>query len=208
MDNLVLINKENGIGDYIPNDLVITDNNNNNFHDYSDPFLKPQISKRVYIEFLKLRRAALKDGYDIIIDSGYRSKEYQNDIWFYYLREYYNELDKNKDDLKLLKDAYNLTIRRVALPGYSEHQSGLSFDFAFFKNNTFCNNVVGSEEAIWMSENASKYGFILRYPLGKEDITGFNYEPWHYRYVGYPISEEFYNGNWITLEEYLRKKIK
>ena len=204
MDNLKLINKDNSIENYIPNDLVITDNNENNFHGYENPNFKPMISKRVYKEFLKLKEAALKDGYDIIIDSGYRSRYYQNDVWFYFLKKFFYEVkDTIKcSDIETLKMAYILTNKRVAFPGCSEHQSGLAFDFACFRDGLFFDEIVGSPEAKWMNDNAFKFGFILRYPQGKESITGFNYEPWHYRFVGYPESLEFYDGHWLTLEEY------
>ena len=97
---------------------------------------------------------------------------------------------------------------RVALPGCSEHQTGYAFDAANYVDGIY-NEVLGEEEIAWLNYNAYKYGFILRYPKGKEEITGFIYEPWHYRYVGKDISNILYNnGNWITLEEYHQKLIR
>ena len=73
-------------------------------------------------------------------------------------------------------------------------------DTAFFINSNFDNTA----QAKWLSENAYKYGFILRFPKGKENETGYIYESWHFRYVGVELATKLYNnGNWITLEEYL-----
>ena len=183
----VLINKENRLDEnYIPDDLVITDNNENNFHNFIDPNHKPMISKKVYPYFLKMKEDALKEGYNIILDSGYRSYEYQKNIWDDYVKKY--GLEKTK----IL----------VAPPGASEHQSGLAFDVAFMRKNKFVEHVTDDlEETKWMIKNAHKYGFILRYPKGKENITGYGYEPWHYRFVGIKLAKELYSKD-ITLEEY------
>ena len=87
----------------------------------------------------------------------------------------------------------------TARPGYSEHQTGLAIDvkdgsgqYAFFKN---------SDEYKWMKDNAHKYGFILRYPEGKEHITGFSFEAWHYRYVGVDVATFIYEND-LTFDEY------
>ena len=85
-----------------------------------------------------------------------------------------------------------------AKPGYSEHQTGLAVD-VMGSNNDY-NKFEYTKEFEWMKSNAHLYGFILRYPKGKEHITGYKYEPWHYRYVG-DIASTIYNRN-ITLEEY------
>lgn len=86
----------------------------------------------------------------------------------------------------------------VAKPGKSEHQSGLAIDVT---NEARCFDKT-SLEAQWLANNAHRFGFILRYPEGKEHITGYNYEPWHIRYVGKEAAKEIYDRN-ITLEEYL-----
>lgn len=89
----------------------------------------------------------------------------------------------------------------VALPGTSEHQLGIAVDINADK--TYSTN---DEVYEWLVENAYKYGFILRYPRGKEKITGTAYEPWHYRYVGGEIAEEIFNDQ-ICLEEYLENNM-
>lgn len=91
----------------------------------------------------------------------------------------------------------------VAKPGKSEHQSGLAIDVT---NEARCFDKT-STEAKWLAENAHKFGFILRYPEGKENITGYNYEPWHIRYVGKKVAKKIYDKN-ITLEEYLNDMIQ
>ena len=85
----------------------------------------------------------------------------------------------------------------VAIPGYSEHELGLAVDINADKERSY-----GEEVYCWLAENAWRYGFILRYPQGKEEITGIDYEPWHYRYVGYEAAKTIYEED-ITLEEYL-----
>jgi len=89
-----------------------------------------------------------------------------------------------------------------ARPGHSEHQTGLAIDI--MGSNEDYNKFEESVEFEWMKNNAHLYGFILRYPKGKENITGFKYEPWHYRYIGKKVATIIYNEN-ITLEEYLKK---
>jgi zinc D-Ala-D-Ala carboxypeptidase len=84
----------------------------------------------------------------------------------------------------------------VAHPGYSEHETGLAMDFSFDGNDTKLN-----EMWVWLSENAHTYGFILRYPDGKRAITGYKYEPWHYRYVGKEHAAAMFEQG-LTLEEY------
>lgn len=89
-----------------------------------------------------------------------------------------------------------------ARPGHSEHQTGLAVDFddgpACYLNACFGQTAAG----LWLKDNAHKYGFIVRYPEGKESITGYTYEPWHFRYVGIPLATEMYVTGTQTLEEF------
>ncbi|PSL40780.1 LAS superfamily LD-carboxypeptidase LdcB [Planomicrobium soli] len=95
-----------------------------------------------------------------------------------------------------------------ARPGHSEHQTGLAFDFGGAEQADWLKESFGkTEEGKWLQENAHKYGFILRYPKGKESITGYQYEPWHYRYVGSELAVKI-KGSGKTLEEYLGVKEK
>ena len=90
-----------------------------------------------------------------------------------------------------------LTDTFSARPGHSEHQTGLAFDVGAIDDD-FANWPSG----IWLKENAHKYGFIIRYPKGKQHITGYKYEPWHIRYLGVDLATKVYNSG-LTLEEYL-----
>ena len=189
----LLVNKSNRLDKtYIPENLIYTDNNDNNFHKYVNPNQKPCVIKEVFLAFQELQRAALNAKYHIIIDSGYRSYEYQEQVWNHNVKE----------------KGLTYTKQYVAPPGASEHQTGLAVDIAVFINNQYDDNINENyREYQWMVQNAHKYGFILRYPKGKEDITGYNFEPWHFRYVGKELAETIYY-QCITLEEYhYNKKI-
>lgn len=134
--------------------------------------------------FEEMQRAARADNLDIFIKSGYRSYDTQEETYNWYI--------ENDEGGVLSVDTYS------ARPGHSEHQTGLAIDINK-AGDAFTNTV----EAKWLNEHASEYGFILRYPEGKTDITGYKYESWHYRYVGEELAKVLYNdGDWITLEEY------
>ena len=121
-------------------------------------------------------------GLNIYLSSGFRSYNTQKIIYNNYVSR----------DGKEMADTYS------ARPGHSEHQTGLAFDVNQI-NDTF----IGTPEANWLNENAWKYGFILRYPKGKTNETGYKYESWHFRYVGTELAKKLYNdGDWITLENY------
>ena len=173
--------------DYVPENLVITDNNENNFHNYKNASLKPMISADIMPYFAAMQNKALDVGLrKIIVDSGYRSFEYQKVIF-----------DKLAAEVGLEEAK-----KAVALPGSSEHQSGLAIDIAYMDNGVYIENTSDSDPEIkWLKENAYKFGFILRYPEEKEDVTGFKYEWWHYRFIGVEMATILYAEN-ITLDEY------
>lgn len=132
--------------------------------------------------FNKMKSAAEKDGLNIYISSGFRSYSRQKTLYNNYVAR----------DGKAAADTYS------ARPGHSEHQTGLAFDV-----NTISSAFHNTKEAKWLSSNCYKYGFILRYPKGKENETGYIYESWHFRYVGEELATKLYNnGDWITLESY------
>ena len=193
MDYTILVNKEHRLDeDYIPSNLVITDNNENNFHNFLDPTLKPIIDKIVFAHFKIMPEDAGKSGFNILIDSGYRSYKYQQDIW----------------DDSINKIGLEETKRIVAPPGASEHQTGFAFDIGYIIDGIYTDDVSeNQEESKWLFDNSYKYGFIIRYPKGKEYVTGYNYEPWHYRFVGISLAKELYESD-ITLEEYYLKENK
>ena len=190
-DYTFLVNKDHLLSsDYVPENLVITDNNENNFHDYKDASLKPMISADIMPYFEALQNAALDAGLrKIIVDSGYRSFEYQKVVF----------------DKSVVEKGIDETLRSVALPGSSEHQTGLAIDVAYMDNGVYIEKTSDSDPEIkWLKENAHKFCFILRYPEEKEDVTGFKYEWWHYRFIGVEMATILYSEG-ITLDEYHRK---
>ena len=98
-------------------------------------------------------------------------------------------------------DAYNETLKSVQLPGHSEHATGLAIDIVSATHSDLDESQAETEESKWLAEHCAEYGFILRYPPEKYEITGIIYEPWHYRYVGTEIAQEIMSEG-ITLEEY------
>lgn len=93
-----------------------------------------------------------------------------------------------------------------AKPGMSEHQTGLAIDLSTPSiKNELVEKFDTTKEGIWLRDNCYKYGFIIRYPKSKEDITGYAYEPWHVRYVGKEVAQEIYDKA-LTLEEYLKER--
>ncbi len=132
--------------------------------------------------FKKMKEGAKKDGITLTVVSGFRSYSTQKAV--------YNKWVSR--DGKAKADTYS------ARPGYSEHQSGLAADL-----NHVGSSFDNTKEAKWLAENCYKYGFILRYPQGKQSETGYIYESWHFRYVGKDLAKKLYNnGNWITMESY------
>lgn len=140
------------------------------------------VEEEAYQAFDELRTKAKEEGLSYRSISGYRSYDVQKSIY----------------DNKVNKGGVEYAEKFSARAGYSEHQTGLALDL----NST--NTSFGrTKEGIWLSANCYKFGFILRYPEGKKEETGFNYEPWHIRYVGKELAEKLYNdGDWITLEDY------
>ena len=140
-----------------------------------------KLNRKLVKAFNKMKKDALKEEINLKILSGFRSFDRQKEIYNNYIKED----PKNADNYS-------------ARPGHSEHQSGLAIDI-----NNASDAFINSNEANWLDRNAYKYGFILRYPKNKSNITGYKYEPWHYRYVGKKLAKKLYNnGLWETMEEY------
>jgi D-alanyl-D-alanine carboxypeptidase len=133
--------------------------------------------------FDAMQVAAKADGIKLWIKSGYRSYSYQKQLYDNYV---------NRDG-KEKADTYS------ARPGHSEHQTGLAFDINTASSS---DNFQNTQEGKWLAKNAHKFGFILRYQEGKMDITGYKYEPWHFRYVGSDVAKTVFDSG-KTLEEYL-----
>jgi D-alanyl-D-alanine carboxypeptidase len=95
-----------------------------------------------------------------------------------------------------------ITEETLAVPGASEHQAGLSVDIVTLRHQVLNDAFADTKAGKWLAEHAHEYGFILRYPKDKEEITGINYEPWHFRYVGKEAAEQIYELG-CCLEEYV-----
>lgn len=174
MDYLVLVNKEN----ICPKlDIKLVNTNSR----YAERFCE----EKTYQAYLKLKSYALENGYDIEIESAYRSIEYQQRVY---------------DDL-VSKKGEEYAKKYVALPGASEHHTGLALDICLYKDNKFIiEHDLPDDFIMFLNDNVSKFGFIIRYPKGKEEITGYNYEPWHIRYVG--SDARIIMQNHLALDEY------
>lgn len=188
---LSLVNKIFGLPEnYIPNDLVRP---NVQFSFGEEKLEKSLMREEAATALEKMFAAAREDGIELFAVSGYRSFGRQ-DVLF---------------NAEVQRVGEEKAQEAVAVPGSSEHQTGLSMDISSRTNNFNLNERFGSvKEGVWLANNAHKFGYILRYPKGKEDITGYMYEPWHYRYVGTKAAAEIFENEW-TLEEYFEnvKKI-
>ena len=139
--------------------------------------------------FENLAKDAKKEKLKIIAMSTYRSYSYQVNLYNRYVKE----------DGKAAADTYS------GRPGHSEHQTGLAVDV--FNDIETYTNFEKTKEFDWMQEHAHEYGFILRFPKDKEKETGYQYESWHYRYVGKEIAKYIKDHN-ISFEEYCATKLK
>ena len=186
MNYLSLVNKQNKIKEsYLKNMILST---------YTNIFNETiSIEKESKEEFIKLKEYLEKKNIEVGIRDSYRDMNTQKQIYDYYL---------NKEGIEYCNNY-------VAIPGYSEHHTGLAIDITIKYNGKFLKD---DEELICLDDekykeihkNLSKFGFILRYPKNKEKITGYNYEPWHIRYVG-KIPAKIISENDLTLEEYLNE---
>lgn len=179
--NILLANKDTPLGrDFVPENLVTTTVPSNK---------EIEIDKTANKKLTELFKAAKKEGLDLLLVSGYRDYATQNDI--------FNEGVAN--------DGLEHTTKYIAKPGESEHQTGLAVDIVSYSYMSLDDGFENSPTGKWLAANAYKFGFILRYPKDKENVTKYNYEPWHFRYVGDDIAKEIKDSG-LTLEEYISKK--
>lgn len=188
-DPLVLVNKERNLpADYVPENLVIPDVP----FPFTENLPKKQLRKIAASAAEEMFAQAEKDSIPLFAQSGYRSYDRQEAI-FTSNAERVGEEEANKFS---------------AYPGQSEHQSGLALDVTSPEVEFKLVEQFGETEAgRWVKENAHKYGFIIRYPKGSEGTTGYQYEPWHLRYVGKVHAERIHEQN-MTLEEYLGVRVE
>ena len=149
-----------------------------------------RVEKTSYEAYLDLRDALLEEGVDIELDSCYRSVERQEELWKEFEEEYGEDYCK----------------KYVAVPGTSEHHTGFAIDVCLKKGDQLIyeNDEMMKEVEIWEKVHAMmpEYGFILRFPKGRDDVTGIIYEPWHFRYVGVEAATYIMEHE-LTLEEFL-----
>lgn len=178
-DTSMLVNKYYLLSEnYEPDDLVYISQN----YAWGDKNSQ-RVRQVVYDAFLEMWDAAKENGYYLMISSSYRTYQEQEIVY----NNYKKQGSKYADSI-------------AARPGASEHQTGLTLDI-FSKTNNNRSLFKDSEEATWLKNNDYKYGFILRYPEDKTNITGYNYESWHFRYVGKKIAKYIFENN-ITFDEY------
>lgn len=133
--------------------------------------------ERVIEDLLLMMQAAKKDGLNLVVRSPYRTSDHQEDNFNDRIKSYM------KQGLSYM-EAYKATSRVITVPGCSEHEVGLALDITSDSFIPLLQGFADTEEGKWLEEHCHEYGFILRYPSGKEYITGIEYEPWHFRYVG------------------------
>ena len=183
MDYLILVNKFEPVPAGLADNLTL--------REVGDKLLEYQAAEQLE----KMLAAAAEDGVKIKIISGYRSDDYQQLLWE---KEISKEMGCGLD--------YNSAVAKVgrtlALPGCSEHSTGLAADLGTENSDDVQLDFYRTAAGKWLCGHAAKYGFILRYPRMKEHITGIDYEPWHYRYVGHEAAVLIKESG-ICLEEFL-----
>lgn len=157
-----------------------------------------QVDYRVVEAAKEMLAACREEGLSPMVVSGYRDNAKQEALFNQTMNGWiYNGYASLA--------AYEETIQSVQLPGHSEHATGLAIDIISTSNANLDETQADTDEAKWLAEHCAEYGFILRYPPEKSDITGIVYEPWHYRYVGTEVAQEIMSSG-MTLEEYCMQK--
>ncbi len=185
VDYLILVNKESKLPEDWASKIELVD-----VYTGLDETFK--VEKKTAEAYQKLKEDLVKDHVIIELDSTYRTVERQQEIWDNFLKEYGEEYTKTY----------------VAVPGTSEHHTGLAIDVKLVKDGEIIadNDAMTAEKELFAKVHAklAKYGFILRYPEGKEDVTGYGAEVWHFRYIDNPEIAKEIMSKGITLEEYLQ----
>ncbi len=150
--------------------------------------------QRIISSLFEMFKAASADGVNLIICSPYRNSSRQEMLFS-------NKIDYYMNAGFSYMDSYNLSSQAVTIPGSSEHQIGLALDIISDSYSALDERFGETLAGKWLAENSYKYGFILRYPAGKEEITSIEYEPWHFRYVGVDAAAVIHDEN-ICLEEF------
>lgn len=175
-----LVNKYNPLeSTYEPDDLVILNMKSTKNNIY--------LSKCAADNLENMFNAAQREGIDLYLISGYRSSTYQDELYY----------------KSLIKNGKEYTEKYIAKANYSEHQTGLAVDISSKSiRYNLTQNFENTIEGKWLAENSYKYGFILRYKKDRVEDTGYSFEPWHFRYVGYEIAKYIYENNLILEDLY------
>ncbi|MBA4537749.1 M15 family metallopeptidase [Bacillus aquiflavi] len=181
---LVLVNKQYSLPDgYTPSDLTRP---NVSFSFGNKDIEKSYLRQKAAVALEKMFKQAKAEGIELFAVSGYRSYNRQVEIL----------------NAEIASVGEEKAVQAVAVPGQSEHQTGLAMDISSQSEGfRLTESFEGTKEGLWLAENAHRFGFILRYPKGKEAITGIQYEPWHFRYVGEEAATIIFEKGW-TLEEF------
>lgn len=194
-DYLILANKDEPLGrKYKPDDLATLD------RDLTLDGKKIRLEATAALAVEALVLELWECGYeDIRVTSGYRDYDYQKSLFYTYMdNERKSHPDLDDDEIEEIVLTYS------ARPGTSEHQTGLCVDLISTEHLALDVSFEDNPAFEWLTENAHHFGFILRYPEDMEDVTGYSYEPWHYRFVGVKAATEIYEGE-MVLEEYLEE---
>lgn len=182
-------------------ELLVLVNKEHELDESYDPKLRTicngrlEASDRMYQDLTKMLHAAGDAGYEYWIASAYRSRQRQQEL-----------IDEDVETLMekgwSYEDALEQTLRETMPAGYSEHETGLALDILCSGNMNMDDSQANEPGNQWLVEHCSEYGFILRYPKDKETVTGIDYEPWHFRYVGRDAAVFIMEHN-LTLEDFL-----
>ena len=204
MNYEILVNKTHKIDEEYFKSVIVpsivevnpTKNNEIVYRTFGIKENKTYLEKKTAEMYEEMKKYAKENGVLLGITSGYLSFEQQEAKYNYFLQ----------------KKGIEFTKKSACLPGYSEHNTGLAMDCDIFKNGRWGGiapdeNGNVNKETAWLHTILHKFGFILRYPKGKEEITEMKFEPWHIRYVGKALAKYIYENN-LTMEEYFAQKDK
>lgn len=184
-----MINRSNPVPDGYINNIEFK----SVYSNYSNFYLDARVA-----DFAKcMINDAENDGVILLICSAYRSHERQT-------ANFDNRVKSYASAKYSFTSAYALTAGYIAIPGTSEHETGLAIDFITPGYTSLDSGFERTSAYKWLAENSYKYGFILRYPSGTSELTGINYEPWHFRFIGFEHAQKIYESG-LCLEEYMEK---
>lgn len=179
-----IVNKYYKLEDtFAPSDLVYINDTYSGTNDPAYKYRKHQMRQVAYNDFIDLKKACAKQGFNLYVVSGYRSTKWQSEIY----NNMVNTYSVERAD------------QTCSRPGHSEHTTGLSCDIAL--DNYSFEEIVNHPQYPWFIEQLADYGFIIRYPEGKENLTGYEYESWHIRYLGKDLAKKVISSN-LTYDEY------